>query len=111
MARIYAAEKDYPALNHALMSISYDLLKMLQKYLSQLPMEYHSALLNKGLNELKRMASQANKRTEYASVASSIKAFAKQPRGNSMAEQLAAGIRKAFNRRPAYLDELAKKGL
>lgn len=110
-ADVNAAEKDYPVLNQALMSISYDLLKMLQKYLPQLPMEYHSALLNKGLNELKRMASQANKRTEYASVASSIKAFVKLPGGDSMAEQLAAGIRKVFSRRPTYLDELAKKGL
>ena len=63
------------------------------------------------LSQLKRIASQANKRSEYASVASSIKAFAKLPGGASMADQLADGIRKAFNRRPAYLDELAKKGL
>ena len=111
MARLYAAEKDYPALNQALLTTHYDLLELLQKYLKQLPEEYHEALLNKGLDELKRIASLANKRTEYANVAARIRSFAKLPGAGSMAALLAAGIRTAFARRSAYLDELAKKGL
>ena len=110
MARIYAAEQDYPALSQAIMN-SYDIPQMLQTYLAQLPEMYHEALLDKGTEALKRMASQATKRSEYASVAARIKEFATLPGAKPITDMLVAAMRTAFSRRPAYLDELAKKGL
>ena len=90
---------------------SYDIPQMLQTYLAQLPEMYHEAMLDKGTEALKRMASQATKRSEYASVAARIKEFATLPGTKPITDMLLAAMRTAFSRRPAYLDELAKKGL
>lgn len=108
MARIYAAEADYPRLYESLMSIRYGVLSLLQQYMPQLPEEYHETLLQKGYSEIDKMAHRADKRSEYARVAAHIRQFAALPGAKSLAEAMVKNLRVTYMRRPAYIDELNK---
>lgn len=108
MTCIYAEECDYPRLFETLRDYDFSILSLLKQHLSQLPQEYHATLLHKELKIIEAEAHRANKRSEYARIASSIRQFAALPGAKPMADGLVALLRKTYTRRRAYIDELSK---
>lgn len=108
MARIYAEEADYPRLYQAVMTTRHDTLRMLQRYMPQLPQEYHEKLLQKGYAEIDNIAHRADKRSEYAHVTSLIRQFSALPGAKTLADTMVTNLRATYVRRPAYIDELSK---
>lgn len=108
MACIYAEECDYPRLFEALRDYDFSILSLLKQHLSQLPQEYHATLLHKELKNIEKETHRANKRSEYAHIASLIRQFSALPGAKPMADELVAILRKTYSRRRAYIDELSK---
>ena len=108
MARIYAAENDYPMLYQAIMSTRHDVLELLRQYMVMLPEEYHEKLLQKGYTTIDIEANRAEKRSDYACVVSKIRQFSALPGAKPLADEMVANLRAIYSRRPAYIDELSK---
>ena len=108
MARIYAAENDYPMLYQSIMSVRYGVLQMLQQYMVMLPEEYHEKLLQKGYTSIDIEANRAEKRSDYACVVSKIRQFSALPGAKPLADEMVTNLRTIYSRRPAYMDELSK---
>lgn len=108
MARIYAAEKDYPALNKTILDTHYDFLSLLQEYYPQLPDEYHNKLITKGIETIEKQAERATKRPEYARIAAEIRNLRDLPGAKEPANALIRLLLNRYSHRPAFKDELHK---
>ena len=108
LIRLYAAEKDYPALFQSIMDAEYDIQQLVKSHLPTMPEEYHAPLLQKAIAELAWEASRANNRKEYARVVANIKSFSKLPGSKPQVDGLVARIRIAFRRKTAFMEELNK---
>lgn len=108
LIRLYAAEKDYPALFRAIMEADYNIQQLVKSHLPAMPMEYHEPLLQRAIKELAGEASRAGKRKEYAQVASRIRELAKLPCARELTGALVARLRSNYSNRPAFMDELSR---
>lgn len=108
LIRLYAAEKDYPALFQAIMDEGYNIQQLVKSHLPNMPVEYHEPLLQRAIYDLASEASRAGNRKEYTQIASRIRELAKLPGARVLTEALVARLRSDYRKRPAFIEELNK---